>query len=159
MDTVTIEVGDNLCERGNTWLSNDGSHIAWFDQGESSNGKRTWLEVSVCPGNYPGFNVRITVATEQEIRNHIHNRCSGWFVNRCNIPGVWTNNDEVTNRAWVFVDDETGEEVGEAEPVGTAMEQIQSFSREYGSHFSVFFRDTNGELNSCSAEDSAEDFD
>ena len=60
---------------------------------------------------------------------------------------------------WVFVDDETNEEVGYAEEneCRDADDAMQQFSREYDSHFGVFYRH-NGQLNSCSAENVPEDF-
>lgn len=63
-------------------------------------------------------------------------------------------------RGWVFVDDETGEEVGFAEPheYRTAEIAVERFGREYADHFSVYFRDSNGELHSVAAEDTPDDF-
>lgn len=97
--SVTIELGDNLCERGNTWLTgDDGNHVAWFHEGETENGKQLWLEASVCPGNYPGFNVCVVEATEAEMCDHIHQKCNGWFVHRCNFEGVnIDSNNQIEN--------------------------------------------------------------
>ena len=64
-------------------------------------------------------------------------------------------------RGWVFVDDETEEEVGFAEPheYRNAEIAVEKFGREYAEHFSVFFRASNGELHSVADEDIPEDFD
>jgi hypothetical protein len=65
-------------------------------------------------------------------------------------------------RGWVFVDDETETEVGFAEPgeYVNADHAVQKFGNEYGDDdFGVYFRDSHGELNSCAAEDTPEDFD
>lgn len=63
-------------------------------------------------------------------------------------------------RGWVFIDDETGEEVGYAEPKDyrNAEQAVDDFGRSYSDHFGVCFRDSNGELCPCDAEDTAENF-
>lgn len=76
----------SLNERGNTWLMQEDNHVAWFTL---ENGQR--LEVSVTPGNYPGFLVTILppeMSTDEHLTKHIHDKCDGWTVCRCNIHGV-----------------------------------------------------------------------
>lgn len=64
-------------------------------------------------------------------------------------------------RGWVFVDDETKEEVGFAEPTEyrNADDAVDRFGRSYGDDFGVYFRDSNGVLCSCACEDAPDDFD
>jgi hypothetical protein len=73
-------------EKGNTWLSDDdGNHVAWF----RVNGR--YMEVSVTPGNSPGFYIRVLPDEENnqgKIAEHINKNLSGWTVVRCNIEGV-----------------------------------------------------------------------
>lgn len=61
---------------------------------------------------------------------------------------------------WVFVDDETEDEVGFALPgdYATAEDAMHDFRSEYANHFGVFFRDANGELHATDAESTAGDF-
>lgn len=80
---VTIEFGDSLCERGNTWLTNGENHVAWFREG-----KTTWLEIAINPQNYPGFEIQVIDSTEEELCQHIHEKCHGWYSRKCNILGV-----------------------------------------------------------------------
>ena len=73
-------------EKGNTWLcDDDGNHVAWFQV----DGRH--LEVSVTPGNSPGFYIRALPDEEnkpEKIARHINKNLSGWHVRRCNIEGV-----------------------------------------------------------------------
>lgn len=84
---VVLPPNWTTCERGNTWLVNDGGdHIAWFDL---PGGQR--LEVSVTPGNYPGFYVNVLEpekSTDASLAKHINGKLVGWVVRKCNIPGV-----------------------------------------------------------------------
>lgn len=63
-------------------------------------------------------------------------------------------------RGWVFVDDDTQEEVGFAEPQDyrDADDAVDRFGRSYGEDFGVYFRDSKGVLSSCACEDTPEDF-
>lgn len=63
-------------------------------------------------------------------------------------------------RGWVFLNEETREEVGFAEPheYKTADDAVQGFGREYAEDFIVYFRDNEGVLHSCGDEDEADDF-
>jgi hypothetical protein len=75
------------CERGNTWLTDGENHVAWFDL--PCTDQR--LEVSVTPGNYPGFFVTVLPpekSSDEHLAAHIKERCSGWTVRRCNLEGV-----------------------------------------------------------------------
>lgn len=81
--SIELQVGDHFCERGETWLTKDDQHIAWFHIINSM-----WMEVEVCPGNYPGFNVNIVCIEEAELAAHIQKVCAGWIARKCNVKGV-----------------------------------------------------------------------
>jgi hypothetical protein len=74
-------------ERGNTWLmDDDGNHVAWLDVTPTVR-----MEVSICPGNYPGLSVSILSeeeSTDEHLADHIQGKCVGWHVRKCNIEGV-----------------------------------------------------------------------
>lgn len=76
-------------EKGNTWLSDDdGNHVAWLKVGDRM------LEISVTPGNSPGFWAR--VVGEENIADHINKNLQGWTVHRCNIDGVSVEDDMIS---------------------------------------------------------------
>jgi hypothetical protein len=83
-------------ERGNTWLVNDdGNHVAWLDMTPTIR-----MEISICPGNYPGLNVCMlseAESTDEHLAKHIHENCIGWYVRKCNIQGVRIEDDEVAD--------------------------------------------------------------
>ena len=67
---------------------------------------------------------------------------------------------ELNADGWVFVDDETEEQVGYAQPdeYVSADHAVQKFGNSYGDgDFGVYFRKS-GVLHSCAAEDTPEDF-
>jgi hypothetical protein len=74
------------CERGNIWLCTEEmeKHLAYFRMP----GKDNWLEVSLVPENYPGFNVGVINLSEKGLAAHIQARCDGWVVRKMNISGV-----------------------------------------------------------------------
>lgn len=78
-------------EKGNTWLSDDdGNHVAWF----RIDGR--FLEVSVTPGNSPGFYLRALPdeeSGEESIARHINGNLKGWTVRRRNINGIEVDSD------------------------------------------------------------------
>ena len=84
---ITLNDEWQTSERGNTWLvDDDGNHVAWFDIASAHR-----LEVSVTPGNYPGFLVALLtpeLSTDAHLAKHIMERCRGWSVRKCNIDGV-----------------------------------------------------------------------
>ncbi len=85
---VSLAAGWGVCERGNTWLVNtDGdtpAHAAWFHLE-----KNLWLEVTVNPGNSPGFEVQVIHRTEKQMVRHVKKLIrEDWYVRRCNLPGI-----------------------------------------------------------------------
>lgn len=65
-------------------------------------------------------------------------------------------------RGWVFTKENNPKrEVGFAEPGDYRNGEIavEKFGRQYGGHFSLYFRDSNGELQETGPEDRPEDFD
>ena len=82
-----------ISEKGNTWLcDDDGNHVAWF----TIEGR--FVEVSVTPGNSPGFYLRALPDDEndpEKIAKHINRNLSGWTVRRCNINGVEVGPDNM----------------------------------------------------------------
>lgn len=78
-------------EKGNTWLSDDdGNHVAWFRIEER------FLEVSVTPGNTPGFYIRALPeeeSNEESIAKHVNRNLKGWIVRRRNIKGISMDSD------------------------------------------------------------------
>ena len=80
-----MKIGDLINERGNTWLRSEEGTNHYF---VASTGPNEWLEVSIYPHNYPGFNVSTVECSEEEIARQIRRDCDGWTVVRCNIDGV-----------------------------------------------------------------------
>lgn len=80
------------CERGNIWLTTEEGeqHVAWFRLS-----KDKWLEASVVPVNYPGFQVSIIASTYEELAAHINANCAGWVIRKLNIEGVKVEGDHV----------------------------------------------------------------
>jgi len=83
---MSITLPDNYqeCERGNIWLTDGENHVAWFE----IEGTGCRLEVSVTPGNYPGFYVTLLSkeqSTNEHIAKHIQTRCCGWEIKKLNI--------------------------------------------------------------------------
>ena len=83
---------DVIDERGNTWLIADeeGWHAIWIDNGENS-----YLEITVTPCNYPGFQMAVIERTPQQLAEHIHKNCNGWLVRKCNIPDVVIEHERI----------------------------------------------------------------
>lgn len=80
-----------------------------------------------------------------------------WLVQ---VGIVGSDNDVREPDGWVFVDDETEEEVGFADPdeYANADHAVQKFGNEYGDgDFGVYFR-KDGQLWPCSPEDTPDDF-
>jgi len=90
-----MKVPDDLLisEKGNTWLSDyDGNHVAWFKIDER------FVEISVTPGNSPGFYLRALPDDENcpdKLARHINLNLSGWTVQRCNLNGVVVGPDNM----------------------------------------------------------------
>ena len=69
---------------------------------------------------------------------------------------------EKKKRGWVFTDDDTDEEIGFAEPdeYRDADDAVDRFGRNWGGNdFSIYFRDSNGDLCACGDDSRPEDFD
>jgi len=89
-----------LDEPGNIWLTDGENHVAWFLlDGALRDGEIKLLEVSVCPQNYPGFEVREIFISPAKLAEHINERCGGWLVRKLNIVPVGSvkvdENDEI----------------------------------------------------------------
>jgi len=88
-----MQIPDDLLvsEKGNTWLcDDDGNHVAWFKI------EGRFVEVSVTPGNSPGFYLRALPDEENDpdkIARHINGSLQGWQVRRTNIPGIEVDSD------------------------------------------------------------------
>jgi hypothetical protein len=80
-------------ERGNTWLMNDdGNHVMWVNVTPTIR-----MEISICPNDYPGLNICIlseAESTDEHLAKHIHEKCIGWYVRKCNIEGVVVDSDD-----------------------------------------------------------------
>ena len=73
----------NLCERGNTLLTNEENMIAWLDMGDGR-----FLGVEWTPASYPALRVSTFPIAEKATVEYI-NRCfQGWRVWKCNLTGV-----------------------------------------------------------------------
>jgi len=105
---VALKPGEEFCERGGTWLSNDdGRHIMWTPMDSE-----LYLEAAVNPDNYPGFVVKVIRSTEQSLVDHINENLVGWYARRCNLKGVnIDNNMVVPARRHVEADEEDDEEI------------------------------------------------
>jgi hypothetical protein len=70
------------------------------------------------------------------------------------------DDEEDEGPGWVFVDEDTGREVGfaSAETYDTADHARHGFSRGYGNDFGVWFRNARGVLGACADESRPEDF-
>jgi hypothetical protein len=88
-----MEIPDDLLvsEKGNTWLcDDDGNHVAWFKI------EGRFVEVSVTPGNSPGFYLRLLTEKEccdEKIARHVNKNLRGWHVVRMNIAGIEVDSD------------------------------------------------------------------
>jgi len=81
---IDIQTIDCMCERGNTWLTNENRHYFVGFVGNVEENK--WIEISIMPDNYPAFNVFIVEKTETEIVAHINDRFQGWEIHKANLP-------------------------------------------------------------------------
>jgi len=98
------------CERGNTWLAKEdtGNHVAWFKLDDDH-----FLEVAVEPSNYPGFKVAVIEKPEAGLAKHINEKCQGWLVKKCNVPGVNVEDDYVAGDGPEYEGDDLQEEYNE----------------------------------------------
>ena len=89
------------CERGNTLLvSEGGNFIAWLKLDDGY-----YLEVSWVSENYPSLQTAPINSSEEELVAHIHSKCGGYYVRKCNLAGVRYSDDNA-----VVGDDEIDEE-------------------------------------------------
>ena len=61
-------------------------------------------------------------------------------------------------RGWVFCKEGTTKEIGFAEPEDFLNAEIAVEKCDFGEHFDLYFRDSNGELNPVGSEEKPEDF-
>lgn len=91
------------CERGNIWLVHveEDYHNAYFRLTDNR-----WLEVSIRPCNYPGFNVKTITVSDAELAAHIRKEFGGgmWHARKMNLEGV-----ELDAESNVVGDDEEDE--------------------------------------------------
>lgn len=81
---VTLPAGFSKCERGNTCLYRDGSHVLWVGLQEHG----VHLEVAYTLGNYPAWQVQTIRRSPEELAQHARRLvASGWEVGRWNLPG------------------------------------------------------------------------
>ena len=109
--SFTFGPDDVETEQGNTWLFSEDSskHIIWIE-GEERGDKKTYLEISIVMDNDPGLHVGVIESTEAALRNHIHKKCDGWYVRRCNIDGVNVTEDNMVANPSPDDEDAEGEE-------------------------------------------------
>lgn len=78
-----------LNERGNIWLASedDSGHSAWL---RLDSEKHLWLEICIRPMNYPGLNVNVITATDEELAKHIRTTFADgfWYVRKCCLEAV-----------------------------------------------------------------------
>lgn len=91
-----IEKGWHACERGNVYLVDNDIYgnrkeLAWL----RTDTENEWLEVSVCPSNYPALNCRIIELSDTELANHINENCQGYLILKRNLKGVNVDGDYV----------------------------------------------------------------
>ena len=83
----------NECERGNTLLHDgNGGFVAWFVQEDDQ-----LLEISYQPDNYPKLNVNTVELTDEQLAEHINQKCQGWTIDKLNVVGVNVDGDEVAS--------------------------------------------------------------
>lgn len=75
------------CERGNIWVSEDGSgnHGAYILLRNLPDERMLLLEIAITPANYPGLDVNVIEITAEDLAKHLNNRCMGWFVHKMNL--------------------------------------------------------------------------
>ncbi len=78
-----LPVGFATNERGNVFLTLDDMYLAWYRCGLG-----VWLEVSICPCNYPATSVSTFRATDEELITHLQEHCVGWDVMKINLDGA-----------------------------------------------------------------------
>ena len=91
-----IEKGWHANERGNVYLVDNDMYggrkeLAWL----RTDTENEWLEVSVCPSNYPALNCQVISLSDTELANHINENCQGYLILKMNIEGVETDGDYV----------------------------------------------------------------
>ncbi len=92
-------------EPGNIWLTDGESDVAWFLlDGALRDGEIKLLEVSVCPQNYPGFEVHEIFISPAKLAEHINKKCEGWWVRKLNLVPV--GSVKVNDNNEIEVDDE-----------------------------------------------------
>jgi hypothetical protein len=92
IQSITLKFDWQDCERGNTWLTNgEGDHAIWITLAGNLR-----LAISIALDNYPGLFVGLVQLTDTEIAGKINAHCVGWYVRKCNVPGVKIVNNEVT---------------------------------------------------------------
>lgn len=80
------------CERGNIWLTHteEDYHNAWFRlEGDF------WLQVSIRPCNYPGFEVNTVAISDRRLAAHIRKQFGNgvWRAMKMNLDGVALDGD------------------------------------------------------------------
>ena len=78
---VQLPENFSACERGNVLLSCGSDYVGWMRLG-----KGLWLEVSLCPDNYPALNVATIERTDEQLAEHIRTKV-GWTVHKLNLEG------------------------------------------------------------------------
>lgn len=82
----------SLNERGNTYLSNCGSHVLFIKLNEEE-----YFQAALTPANYPSWEIGIISLTDEQLVSHINGKLVGWTVNKCNLDGVNIEDDEVVS--------------------------------------------------------------
>jgi len=72
--------GWSATERGNNLLGRDKEYLAYYECGNGDGDDRTYLEVSICPENYPATSVRTFTQTPADLLAHCTNLVEnkGW---------------------------------------------------------------------------------
>jgi hypothetical protein len=77
-----IEAGFSATERGNVYLVRGDDHLAYYRVGFN-----VWIEVSVCPENYPATSCATVKMTDDELKSHCNNAVQndGWEYVKNNL--------------------------------------------------------------------------
>ena len=84
---MNLIIPEHLNERGHIWLTNGDDHVAWFllnGNTENIHLKCVFLQVSICPLNYPGFTIDRIELSPVELARHICDKCDGWTARKLN---------------------------------------------------------------------------
>jgi len=86
MNTVEIEALNkhlgSINERGaNLFVSSEGTNMCFFKK----LGDNFYFQFGFTPENYPSIESGVIEITDDQLIEHIHSNCDGWFARKCSL--------------------------------------------------------------------------